>query len=81
MPRKSNRTAQIGSFVLNQDRQRWLSLGALALTAVAAIDYVTAFKLQLALLYAIPLLMLTWAAGRLFGAMLSLLAACRTFRS
>ncbi len=78
MPRKSNRTSQIGSFILNQDRQRWLSLGALALTAVAVIDYVTAFKLQLALLYAIPLLMLTWAAGRLFGAMLSLIV-CTTW--
>ncbi len=73
MKRKSNRTIQIGSYILNQDRQRWLTLGTLALLAVAAFDYFSHFKLHLALLYALPILMLTWAAGRLFGALLSLI--------
>lgn len=73
MKRKSNRTIQIGSYILNQDRQRWLTLGTLALLAVAAFDYFSHFKLHLALLYALPILMLTWVAGRLFGALLSLI--------
>ncbi|NBR27061.1 MAG: GGDEF domain-containing protein [Betaproteobacteria bacterium] len=71
--RKSNRTAQIGSYILNQDRKQWLIYGVAALFAVTALNYVTAFKLQLALLYSLPILMLTWAAGRLFGALLSLI--------
>ena len=50
MRRKNNRTSQIGSYILNQDRQQWLVTGVLTLLAVATLDYVTAFKLQLALL-------------------------------
>ena len=73
MRRDSNRTKQIGSYILNQDRQQWLTLGVLTLLLVAAGDYVFAFRLQLAVLYALPILMLTWASGRLFGAILSVI--------
>jgi len=73
MQRNSNRTTQIGSYVLNQDRQRWLTLGVIALLAVAAMDYLAGFKLHLAVLYTLPILLLTWAAGRLFGILLSLI--------
>jgi hypothetical protein len=73
MKRKSNRTTQIGSYMLNQDRHRWLTFGVVTLLAVAAFDYFTNFKLNLAVLYVLPILMLTWAAGRLFGILLSVI--------
>ena len=78
MKRKSNRTTQIGSYILNQDRQQWLMFGVITLLAVAAIDYFTRFKLNLSVLYVLPILMLTWAAGRLFGTTLSVIV-CTTW--
>ena len=78
MKRNGNRSKQIGSYILNQDRQRWLSLGVLSLLAIAAFDYMTGFRLHLAVLYVLPILMLTWAAGRLFGALLSVVV-CSTW--
>jgi diguanylate cyclase (GGDEF)-like protein len=78
MKRKSNRTTQIGSYILNQDRQQWLIAGVLALLAVATIDYFTRFRLNLSVLYVLPILLLTWAAGRLFGILLSV-SVCSTW--
>lgn len=75
MKRSGDRTTQIGSYILNQDRKRWLALGAASLVAVAAVDYATGFRLHLAVLYTLPILMLTWVAGRLTGTLLSV-AAC-----
>jgi diguanylate cyclase (GGDEF)-like protein len=69
-----SRTSKIGSYILNQDRKLWLVLGVISLLAVTAVDHATGFRLHLTLLYALPILMLTWAAGRLFGILLSVVA-------
>lgn len=78
MKRKGNRTTQIGSYILNQDRRQWLIAGVLALLAVAMIDYSTQFRLNLSVLYVLPILLLTWAAGRLSGILLSV-TVCSTW--
>jgi diguanylate cyclase (GGDEF)-like protein len=44
------------------------------LLLVAGIDFTTGFKLRLTVLYLVPLLVLTWVMGRLFGVMLSIVA-------
>ena len=44
------------------------------LLLVAAIDYATGFKLRLTVMYLVPLLVLTWVMGRLFGVLLSIVA-------
>jgi diguanylate cyclase (GGDEF)-like protein len=69
-----SRASQIGSYILNQDRKRWLVFGVISLLLVTAADHATGFKIQLTLLYALPILMLTWATNRLFGALLSVVA-------
>jgi diguanylate cyclase (GGDEF)-like protein len=78
MKRTSDRTTQIGSYILNQDRKLWLAFGVLSLLAVVAFDHFMTFKLNLAVLYALPVLMLTWVVGRYFGALLSLII-CSTW--
>lgn len=66
--------SEIGSFYVSQHRGRWVGLGLVLMLLVAAIDYATAFKLRLTVLYLVPLLVLTWVMGRLFGALLSIVA-------
>ena len=65
---------EIGSYFMSQYRGQWLTLGLVLLLLIAAIDYVTGFKLRLTVLYLVPLLIFTWVAGRLFGIMLSIIA-------
>src|SRR3954465_13807443 len=66
--------SEIGLYFINQHRGQWLALGLILLLLVAAIDFTTAFKLRLTVLYFLPLLVLTWGMGRLFGILLSIVA-------
>src|SRR4051812_37311987 len=66
--------SQIGLYFISQHRGQWLALGLVLLLLVAAIDFATGFKLRLAVLYLLPLLVLTWVMGRLFGVLLSIVA-------
>ena len=66
--------SELGAYFVNQHRGQWISLGLVLLLLVSAIDYGTAFRLRLTELYLIPLLILTWAIGRLFGILISIVA-------
>ena len=65
---------EISSVFVSQYRGRWLFAGLAVLLAIAAVDVATGFKLRLAVLYLIPVLIFTWFIGRLFGVMFSILA-------
>jgi len=66
--------SEIGSYFVNQHRGQWIALGLVLLLLVAAIDYVTGFRLRLTELYLVALLVLTWVIGRLFGVLMSIVA-------
>jgi diguanylate cyclase (GGDEF)-like protein len=66
--------SEIGSFFVNQYRGQWIAFGLVLMLLVAAVDYATAFKLRLTVIYLVPLLVLTWVMGRLFGVLLSIVA-------
>jgi diguanylate cyclase (GGDEF)-like protein len=66
--------SEIGSYFVNQHRGQWIALGLVLLLLVAAIDYATGFRLRLTELYLVALLVLTWAIGRLFGVLMSIIA-------
>lgn len=72
------REAEIGSYFVGQNRKQWLALALVSLLALAAIDYLTRFTLHLTLLYLVPVLILTWYIGRLFGVILSV-AVCTSW--
>lgn len=78
MKRNGNKNNHIASYILNQDRQHWLAWGVFTLVAVTAADYATGFKLRMTLLYALPMLMLSWSAGRVFGVILAV-AVCTSW--
>ena len=65
---------RIGSFFANQQGGHWLASGVLLLLLVAAFDYATGFKLRITVLYLVPLLIVTWSLGRLFGILMSVVA-------
>ena len=72
--KRQSAPAEIGSHFRGQYRGQWLSFGLVFLLLIAAIDYVTGFKLRLIALYLVPLLIVTWVTGRLFGIMVSIVA-------
>lgn len=74
----SRGNSEIGSFAANQQGGQWLVSGLLLLLLVAAFDYATGFKLHMTVLYLVPLLIVTWVLGRLFGILMSV-AACATW--
>lgn len=65
---------EIGSYFVNRQRGHWVALGVALLLLVGAIDFATGFKLRLTVLYLVPLLVLTWVTGRLFGLLMAILA-------
>ena len=67
-------SAEIGSYFQSQNHGLWLSLGLVLLLLIAAADYATGFKLRLSVLYLVPILIITWAAGWQIGIMLSFVA-------
>ncbi len=71
---KARGKSEIGSYFVNQHSGQWIALGVVLLLFVAAIDYATGFKLRLSVLYLVPLLVLTWVIGRLFGVLMSIVA-------
>ena len=64
----------IGSLLANQQDHKWLGLGLLLLMTIAAFDVATGLKLRITVLYLVPLLMVTWVLGRLFGILMSVVA-------
>jgi len=70
--------SKFSSYIPNQDRRRWLMLGVISLLLIAGTDNATGFKLHLVILYALPMLMITWAAGGWVGALIAV-AACATW--
>ena len=64
----------VGSFFVNQHRGQWIAFGLVLMLLVAAVDFATAFKLRLTVIYLVPLLVLTWVMGRLFGVLLSIVS-------
>lgn len=65
---------EIGTYFLAEYRNHWLVAGMVLLLALMAIDFSTGFKIHLAILYALPLLIFTWVLGRFFGVIISLIA-------
>jgi diguanylate cyclase (GGDEF)-like protein len=65
---------KFGSFFANQQGGQWLACGLLLLLLVAAFDYATGFKLRITVLYLVPLLVVTWVLGRVFGILMSVVA-------
>jgi diguanylate cyclase (GGDEF)-like protein len=78
MANRARTKSDIGSFFVSQHSGQWLALALLLLLLVAAVDYATAFKLHLILLYLVPVLIFTWVMGRLPGILLSI-AACSSW--
>ena len=76
MPNKNQkrRDQEITSYFALQSSPHWLALGFVALLLVAAIDYALGHEVRLAALYLVPLLLLTWPAGRAFGLLLATVA-------
>ena len=68
------RQTEIGSYFVRQYRGQWLTLGMVSLLLIAVIDYATGFALRFTVLYLVPLLIITWVTGRLFGIMLAVVA-------
>src|SRR4051812_43526997 len=68
------KNSEFGSYFVNQHHGRWIVLGIMLLLLVAALDYATGQRLRLTELYLIPLLVLTWTIGRLFGVLMSIVA-------
>ncbi len=69
--RNSKASSKFSSYIPNQDRRRWLLAGLIALLVVAAIDHAIGYRLHFTVLYALPILMLTWAVGGWLGALLA----------
>ena len=74
MANKAVGNSDLGSFFVNQRRGQVTALGLVLLLLVAAVDYATGFKLRLTVMYLMPLLVLTWVMGRLFGIVMSIVA-------
>ena len=76
MPNKNQkrRDQEVSSYFAMQSSPHWLALGFVALLLVAAIDYALGQQVRLTVLYIVPLMLLTWTAGRAFGLLLSLVA-------
>lgn len=74
MVKKIREKSEMGSYFVSQHRMHWFALGLILLSAVAALDFATGFKLRLTILYLVPVLVLTWILGRLFGVLLSIVA-------
>jgi diguanylate cyclase (GGDEF)-like protein len=64
-----HRESEIGSNLLAHHRQRCFGFGLILLLAIALVDGATRFGMHLAVVYAIPLLLLAWAAGPWWGAL------------
>ncbi len=74
MGNRARAKSEVGSFFVNQHRGRWLAAALILLLLVAAVDYATGYKLRLIILYLVPVLIFTWAMGRLAGILLSIVA-------
>jgi diguanylate cyclase (GGDEF)-like protein len=74
-----HRESEIGSDVLARHRQRFLGFGLILLLAITLVDGASGFAIHLAVVYAIPLLMFTWAAGPWWGALLATMACASRF--
>jgi diguanylate cyclase (GGDEF)-like protein len=80
MNSRASQQTQLGLYFVNQHRTQWVALGVVLLLLVAAIDYATAFKLRLSVLYLVPLLVMTWVTGRIFGILMALIVCtCWTY--
>src|SRR5262249_43155204 len=64
---------RLGSVILT-DRRGAIALAVGLVGLIAIVDAATEFEIRLAVLYAIPVFLATWTAGRLAGAMVSVLA-------
>ena len=74
MSSRTKGKSKIGSYFVNQHRGQWFALGLVLLLLVAAVDYATGFQLRMTELYLVPLLIMTWVLGRLFGVLMSIMA-------
>lgn len=76
MPNKNQkrRDQEITSYFALQSSPHWLALGFVALLLVASVDYALGHEVRLTALYVVPLLLLTWTAGRAFGLLLASVA-------
>jgi diguanylate cyclase (GGDEF)-like protein len=72
--RTPEKKSELGAYFVKQHRGQWIALGLVLLLLVFAIDYATGFTLRLTELYLIPLLIFTWAIGRAFGILMSIVA-------
>src|SRR5262249_6505046 len=64
---------RLGSVFLT-DRRGAIALAVGLVGLIAILDAATEFEIRLAVLYAIPVFLATWTAGRLAGVMVSVLA-------
>ncbi|HUL67390.1 MAG TPA: ATP-binding protein [Burkholderiaceae bacterium] len=64
---------RLGSVILT-DRRGAIALAVGLVGLIAILDAATEFEIRLAVLYAIPVFLATWTAGRLAGVMVSVLA-------
>ena len=58
-----------------RSRLFWIIAGGILITAVGLLDYLTGDEVALSLFYLIPIVLLTWLAGRRFGIAASVICA------
>jgi len=71
---QKRRDREITSYFALQSSPHWVALGFVVLLLVASIDYALGHTVRLTALYLVPLLLLSWTAGRAFGLLLAAVA-------
>lgn len=73
--------AETGSFVNSWKTVKafWLGLGFIMILLLGAIDYYSGFEFSFSIFYLLPIMLVTWRAGRMSGLVFSFLGALTWF--